>query len=63
MNIIPTLLTPLASYAHVNLLIVARVIEGLGGGVTFPAMNVLISKWAPKNERSSISSICYGGKN
>ena len=31
-------------------------------GSTFqPAMNVLISKWAPKEERSTISSIAFGG--
>ena len=34
---------------------------GLGAGVTFPAMNVLIAKWAPEEERSTISSIVYGG--
>ena len=34
---------------------------GLGAGVTFPAMNVLIAKWAPEEERSTISSIIYGG--
>ncbi len=43
-------------------LILMRVLEGLGGGLTFPAMNVLISRWAPKEERSSISSIVFGGK-
>ena len=34
---------------------------GLAGGVTFPAMNVLISHWAPVQERSTIASIAYGG--
>ena len=42
-------------------LIIMRVLMGLGAGVTFPAMNVLISKWAPEEERSTISSIIYGG--
>ena len=30
--------------------------------VTFPAMNVLVAEWAPKQERSTMSSIIYGGK-
>lgn len=34
---------------------------GLGGGVTFPAMNSLVAKWAPKTERSSFTSITLGG--
>ncbi len=62
MNIVPTLLSPVCSYAGFQYLIVMRIIEGLGGGLTFPAMNVLISKWAPKEERSTISAICYGGE-
>ena len=38
-----------------------RIVMGLGAGVTFPAMNVLIAKWSPKDERSTISSVVYGG--
>jgi len=30
-------------------------------GLTFPAENVLINKWAPSDERSSITSIVFGG--
>lgn len=62
-NMVATLLSPVCSYAGYQYLILMRILEGLGGGVTFPAMNVLISKWAPKEERSAISSICYGGTN
>ena len=62
MNIVPTLLSPAAAYLHWGVLVFLRVIEGLGGGFTFPAMNVLISKWAPKEERSMIASLCYGGQ-
>ena len=43
-------------------LIILRLFEGLGGGVTFPAMNVLITAWAPDSERSMIASLIYGGK-
>jgi hypothetical protein len=35
---------------------------GLGGGLTFPAMNVLVAEWAPRQERSTMSSLIYGGK-
>ena len=38
-----------------------RILEGFGGGVTFPAMNVIIAAWAPDSERSTISSLIYGG--
>ena len=34
----------------------------IGGGLTFPAMNVLIAEWAPKQERSTMSSLIYGGE-
>ena len=61
MNIVATLLSPICAYFDYRMLILMRIIEGLGGGFTFPAMNVLISKWAPKEERSTISSIAYGG--
>ncbi len=61
MNIVPTLLSPAAAKLHWGALVLMRVVEGFGGGFTFPAMNVLISKWAPKEERSMISSLCYGG--
>ncbi len=61
LNVIPTLLGPVCSRTGFQYLIAMRVIQGFGGGLTFPAMNVLISKWSPEKERSSISSIVYGG--
>ena len=61
LNIVATLLSPGCSQAGFEYLIIMRILEGLGAGVTFPAMNVLISKWAPKEERSTISSIAFGG--
>ena len=30
-------------------------------GVTYPAMNALIGRWVPKNERSRIATIIYTG--
>ncbi|XP_071038096.1 putative inorganic phosphate cotransporter isoform X4 [Parasteatoda tepidariorum] len=51
-----TFLTPLAARWNVWALVVLRAAIGLSGGVAFPAMNVLISRWVPKMERSRIST-------
>ncbi|XP_054719646.1 LOW QUALITY PROTEIN: putative inorganic phosphate cotransporter [Uloborus diversus] len=56
-----TLLTPLAARWNVYALIAARVIEGLGEGVTYPAMNSLLGRWAPKYERSRLATLVYSG--
>nr|XP_042909281.1 putative inorganic phosphate cotransporter isoform X2 [Parasteatoda tepidariorum] len=48
-----TLLTPLAANWSVWALVAARTIEGLGEGVTYPAMNVLVGRWAGEMERTS----------
>nr|XP_040577086.1 LOW QUALITY PROTEIN: sialin-like [Lepeophtheirus salmonis] len=62
MSSLPTVLTPPAAYlGGFKLVIFLRIIEGFGGGLTFPAMNVLISKWAPSSEKSTLASIIYGG--
>jgi MFS family permease len=37
------------------------VLEGIGEGTTFPAMNTLLSAWIPKHERSRASAFVYGG--
>ena len=54
-----TLLTPLAAiqslanpHSHPFLLYGVRIIEGLGEGVTFPAMLAFLARWAPPEERS-----------
>ncbi|CAB4057066.1 SLC17A [Lepeophtheirus salmonis] len=61
MSSLPTVLTPPAAYlGGFKLVIFMRIIEGFGGGLTFPAMNVLISKWAPSSEKSTLASIIYG---
>ena len=39
-----TLLTPLAANASIYLLYAVRVVEGLGEGVTFPAMMAMIAR-------------------
>lgn len=60
-NAVCTLLTPWAASVSIYMLVFLRILEGLGGGVTFPAEHTLISQWAPPNERSTISSIVYAG--
>ena len=61
MNIVGAVLSPICAVNGSGYLIGMRVLQGLGGGVTFPAMNVLIARWAPTNERSAITAIIYGG--
>ncbi|KAF5915440.1 hypothetical protein HPG69_014760 [Diceros bicornis minor] len=57
-----TLFTPLAADFGVGALIVLRALEGLGEGVTFPAMHAMWSSWAPPLERSKLLSISYAGE-
>lgn len=56
-----TLLTPLAAHWSVGVFTAVRVIEGLGEGVTFPAMHAMLSRWSPPNERSKMSASVYTG--
>ncbi|EPY78003.1 Sialin isoform 2-like protein [Camelus ferus] len=54
-----TLFTPLAADLGVGALVALRALEGLGEGVTFPAMHSMWSSWAPPLERSKLLSISY----
>ncbi|KAG8444899.1 hypothetical protein GDO86_009887 [Hymenochirus boettgeri] len=56
-----TLLTPLAADLGAPCLIAVRALEGLGEGVTFPAMHAMWSCWAPPLERSRLLSLSYAG--
>ncbi|MBN3304807.1 S17A5 protein, partial [Amia calva] len=56
-----TLLTPLAADMGAGYLIALRVLEGIGEGVTFPAMHAMWSAWAPPLERSKLLTISYTG--
>ncbi|XP_065161518.1 sialin [Atheta coriaria] len=60
-NIACTVLTPLAAKLHFAAMLVMRICEGIGGGVTFPAMHVLLAHWSPPGERSVMISIVYAG--
>ncbi|XP_014391262.1 PREDICTED: sialin isoform X3 [Myotis brandtii] len=56
-----TLFTPIAADIGVGALIALRALEGLGEGVTFPAMHAMWSSWAPPLERSKLLTISYAG--
>jgi len=47
-----TLLTPVAARWSVHMLIGLRVLEGVAEGVTYPSLNVLLSRWIPPMERT-----------
>lgn len=42
-------------------LIALRILEGVGEGTTFPAMNTMLAAWIPVNERSKASALVFGG--
>uniref|UniRef100_W5KAI8 Sialin n=1 Tax=Astyanax mexicanus TaxID=7994 RepID=W5KAI8_ASTMX len=56
-----TLLTPVAADMGAGYLIAVRVLEGIGEGVTFPAMHAMWASWAPPLERSRLLTISYAG--
>ncbi|XP_072107188.1 sialin isoform X1 [Mobula birostris] len=56
-----TLLTPPVAELGPYYVIVLRIIEGLGEGVTFPAMHAMWAEWAPPLERSTLLSLSYAG--
>ncbi|CAJ1066712.1 sialin [Xyrichtys novacula] len=56
-----TLLTPMAADLGAGWLIAVRVLEGIGEGVTFPAMYTMWAAWAPPLERSRLLTISYIG--
>ncbi|XP_068597826.1 sialin-like [Brachionichthys hirsutus] len=60
-TVIFTLLTPVAADLGAGFLIAVRVVEGIGEGVTFPAMYTMWASWAPPLERSRLLTITYLG--
>ncbi|XP_037542953.1 sialin [Nematolebias whitei] len=60
-TIVFTLLTPVAADLGASYLIAVRVLEGIGEGVTFPAMYTMWAAWAPPLERSRLLTITYIG--
>ncbi|KAM4607677.1 sialin [Polymixia lowei] len=60
-TVVFTLLTPVAADLGAGYLIAVRVLEGIGEGVTFPAMYAMWAAWAPPMERSRLLTISYTG--
>ncbi|KAI8127992.1 hypothetical protein FF38_10281 [Lucilia cuprina] len=58
-----TLLTPIAAYWNLPFLIVVRVLEGMGEGVTYPAMHAMLAHWIPPLERNKFAAVVYAGSN
>ncbi len=56
-----TILTPPAAAAGIAMLIAARVLMGMGEGVTFPSIYALYSKWVPTSERSRSMAFSNSG--
>lgn len=56
-----TLLTPVAAEVGVVLLVLCKVLSGLGEGMTFPAMHAMVSRWAPLGERSKFVTFIASG--
>lgn len=56
-----TLITPWAANTSIYLFVLVRVLEGLGEGVTFPAMHAMMAVWVPPNERSRMAGFIYSG--
>ena len=55
------LLTPAAARTHIVLLIIIRVVSGLGEGVMRPACHALIARWSAPNYRSIVVSVIFVG--
>ncbi|XP_060664276.1 sialin [Drosophila nasuta] len=58
-----TLLTPLAAHIDLPLLVLVRILEGMGEGVTYPAMHAMLAHWIPPLERNKFAAIVYAGSN
>ena len=47
-----TIITPAFAYSGIWLLILIRVLMGLGEGITFPAWHAIYARWIPFKERT-----------
>lgn len=57
-----TTLTPAAARRGGKWALVAvRAAEGLGEGVTFPAMQAMVARWTPAGERGRLAAAIFGG--
>uniref|UniRef100_A0A1I8P2I3 Major facilitator superfamily (MFS) profile domain-containing protein n=1 Tax=Stomoxys calcitrans TaxID=35570 RepID=A0A1I8P2I3_STOCA len=58
-----TILTPIAAYWDLPSLILVRILEGMGEGVTYPAMHAMLAHWIPPLERNKFAAVVYAGSN
>lgn len=58
---VATACTPLAAQMGLVPLLIVRTCMGIGEGVAMPAMNNLLSRWVPKQERSRSLALVYSG--
>lgn len=56
-----TLLTPPFARMGYGMLVFARFMEGLLEGVTYPAMHVIWSRWAPPMEQTKLATFAFSG--
>jgi ACS family sodium-dependent inorganic phosphate cotransporter len=54
-----TALTPPAAYLGFGVLIAARILMGMGEGVTFPSIYALFSRWVPASRRSRAVGLVF----
>ncbi|KAL7632826.1 UNVERIFIED_CONTAM: hypothetical protein RMT77_016823 [Armadillidium vulgare] len=54
-----TILSPFAAAISSTVLIVLLFMQGIVGGICLPAINSLIAKWYPKNERSKFGAFIF----
>jgi len=56
-----TVLTPIAAGISLSVLIVTRILMGMGEAASFPAVYNLLARWVPKTERSRAAAINLTG--
>lgn len=56
-----TAFTPIAARLGLPYLLAARACMGIGEGVAMPAMNTMLSRWVPVQERSRSLAMVYSG--
>jgi len=56
------LLTPSAARIHIDVLIILRVLSGLGEGVVMPAIYAMVARWSAPKYRSIVVTVIYVGE-
>ncbi|XP_060862600.1 sialin-like [Metopolophium dirhodum] len=56
-----TLMTPCVAHIGSRPLAILRFVEGLGEGMTFPALCTLLAQWAPPEEKGKFATLVFAG--